>query len=150
MQNSHQLAMIAYIDMIRPKNYLFEGQKKEQYTSRSVQKVLDHAKQKAGIKKKGSIHALRHSFATHLLEGGTDLLSIKELLGHNSLKTTTIYIHVSKKHISKIQSPLDKLGLCKSSKKKLLSSQNYYFCPALRTFWFKRFVYYNVMGKKNK
>jgi site-specific recombinase XerD len=98
-----------YFKKYRPKEWLFEGNKGEQYSTRSIQEVLQHAKQKAGIKKKGSIHALRHSFATHLLEGGTDLISIKELLGHNSLKTTSVYTHVSKKHLSKIQSPLDKV-----------------------------------------
>ena len=61
--------------------------------------------------KKGSIHALRHSFATHLMEGGTDIMSIKELLGHDSLRTTSRYTHVSKKHIANIQSPLDKLDI---------------------------------------
>lgn len=93
----------------RPKKWLFEGQFGEQYSARSIQVVLQKAKEKAGIKKKGSIHALRHSFATHLLEGGTDIMSIKELLGHTSLRTTMTYTHVSKKFISKIQSPLDKL-----------------------------------------
>ncbi len=98
-----------YAREYNPKNFLFEGQNNEQYSTRSVQLVLHGAKEKSGIKKKGSIHALRHSFATHLMEGGTDILSIKELLGHNSLRTTIRYTHVSKKQISKIQSPLDKL-----------------------------------------
>ena len=95
----------------KPKLWMFEGAKEVQYSTRSVQEIMQHAKKKAGITKKGSIHALRHSFATHLLEGGTDLISIKELLGHKSLSTTAIYTHVSKKHLSKIISPLDKLKL---------------------------------------
>jgi integrase/recombinase XerD len=98
-----------YYTEYQPKIWLFEGQTGEQYSSRSIQAVLHHAKEKAGIKKKGSIHALRHSFATHLLESGTDILSIKELLGHNSLRTTMTYTHVSNKHISKIKSPFDSL-----------------------------------------
>jgi integrase/recombinase XerD len=93
----------------KPRVWMFEGQNKVQYSSRSIQVVLQQAKERAGIKKKGSIHAFRHSFATHLLEGGTDILSIKELLGHNSLRTTMTYTHVSNKTIRKIQSPFDKL-----------------------------------------
>lgn len=93
----------------KPTFYLFEGMNGLQYSSRSVQILLADAKKKAGVKKQGSVHALRHSFATHLLEHGTDLLSIKDLLGHNSLRTTMTYTHVSKKHISKIQSPLDRI-----------------------------------------
>jgi len=100
-----------YYKQYTPKQWLFEGTGGKQYSTRSIQKVLERAKQKAGVKKNGAIHALRHSFATHLYEGGTDLLAIKELLGHNSLRTTTIYTHVSTKHISKVQSPLDKLGI---------------------------------------
>lgn len=98
-------------EKVKPKVWLFEGQYGGQYSTRSIDEVMKKAKAKAGIKKKGSIHALRHSFATHLLEGGTDLITIKELLGHTSLRTTGIYAHVSKKQISKVQSPLDKLGL---------------------------------------
>lgn len=99
----------AYFKKYRPKQWLFEGQYGEQYSARSISEVMKQCKQKAKVFKKGSIHALRHSFATHLLEGGTDLISIKELLGHNSLRTTMSYTHVSTKHINKIQSPLDKL-----------------------------------------
>lgn len=98
-----------YFKQYRPKQWLFEGQGGGQYSIRSIQLVLATVKKKAGIKRNGSIHALRHSFATHLLESGTDLLSIKQLLGHNSLRTTMTYTHVSKKILSKIQSPLDKL-----------------------------------------
>lgn len=100
-----------YYKKFKPQSRLFEGPNQTQYSTRSVQAVLQQTKDKAGITKRGGVHALRHSFATHLLEGGTDLLSIKELLGHDSLRTTMQYTHVSKKHLAKIQSPLDKLHL---------------------------------------
>ena len=103
------LMLRAYYKKYNPKLWMFEGQNGEQYSTRSIGLVMQQCKKKAGITKKGGIHAIRHSFATHLLEGGTDLVSIKELLGHNSIKTTMTYTHVSKKIISKIQSPLDKL-----------------------------------------
>jgi site-specific recombinase XerD len=103
------LLLREYFKVYKPDVWLFEGQAGGQYSSRSVQEVIQQAKEKAGIKKKGSIHALRHSFATHLFEAGTDLISIKELLGHTSLRTTMVYTHVSKKQLAKIQSPLDKL-----------------------------------------
>ena len=77
-----------------PKGYLFEGSTKgSPYSSRSVQEVLTAAKKKAGIIRPGSVHSLRHSFATHLLDKGTDVTMIQKLLGHNDLKTTLIYLH---------------------------------------------------------
>ena len=94
----------------KPKNYLFEGQSSEKYNTRSAQAIFKTAKLETGIDRKGGIHGLRHIFATHLLMQGTDLLIIQELLGHNSIKTTIRYTHVSTKHISQISSPLDKLG----------------------------------------
>ena len=100
-----------YYTEYKPKAWMFEGAGEKQYAIRSVQKVLERIKEKAGVKKEGSMHALRHSFATHLMESGTDILSIKELLRHDSLRTTTRYTHVSKKHIANIQSPLDKLDI---------------------------------------
>ncbi len=77
---------------------------------RSVQHVFDRAKRQAGITKPATVHTLRHSFATHLLEEGTDLRYIQELLGHASSKTTEIYTHVSIKDIRRIKSPLDQMG----------------------------------------
>jgi integrase/recombinase XerD len=98
-----------YFRQFRPKIFLFEGENGKAYSPRSAQKVISEAKIKAGIEKKGSIHSLRHSYATHLLEAGTDIRYIQELLGHQSLATTLLYTHVSMKNIAGIQSPLDKL-----------------------------------------
>jgi integrase/recombinase XerD len=99
-----------YYRLYKPKTYLFEGQKiGEKYDSRSLQLVLKQAVKKAGIQKPVTIHWLRHSYATHLLESGTDLRYIQELLGHNSSKTTEIYTHVSTKNIQHIKSPFDDL-----------------------------------------
>jgi len=89
--------------------YLFEGQKGGQYSEESLAKVLKMAVKKAEINKPVSLHWLRHSYATHLLDNGTDLRYIQELLGHNSSKTTEIYTHVSVKSIQKIRSPFDDL-----------------------------------------
>lgn len=92
-----------------PKDYLFEGQYGGQYSIRSVQKVFQDALKRAKINKKVGIHGLRHSFATHLMEQGTDIHFIQQLLGHNDIKTTLRYTHVSKKSIKNIQSPLDNM-----------------------------------------
>jgi len=96
-----------YYKEYKPKEYLFEGAKGGKYSPTSVAKVLKNAANKAGIKKNITPHMLRHSFATHLLEQGTDLRYIQELLGHSSSKTTEIYTHVSKKAINKIKNPVD-------------------------------------------
>ena len=99
-----------YYQAYKPQTYLFEGRPGEPYSVRSVQEILKVAKLKAQVTKKGSVHMLRHSYATHLMEAGTDIRIIQELLGHNSIKTTMRYTHVSKKDIGRIESPLDKLG----------------------------------------
>ncbi|MDB5246853.1 MAG: hypothetical protein JWQ40_1247 [Segetibacter sp.] len=98
-----------YYKEYQPKVFLFEGQDGGQYSIRSAQEVLKAAKNKAGITKTGSIHGLRHTYATHLLENGTDIRYIQELLGHNNIKTTMRYTHTAVKAISKIQSPIDRL-----------------------------------------
>ena len=94
----------------RPKHWLFEGQLKgEPYSAKSLQNVLKNSVSKSGIKKTVTLHWLRHSYATHLLEGGTDLRYIQELLGHSSSRTTEIYTHVSSNELKKIVSPFDTL-----------------------------------------
>ena len=99
-----------YYKIFRPTTYLFEGQTAGMpYDSRSLQLVLKQALKKAGITKPVTLHWLRHSYATHLLESGTDLRYIQELLGHSSSKTTEIYTHVSTKSIQQIKSPFDDL-----------------------------------------
>ena len=98
-----------YFIEYKPKLYLFEGQYGGHYSSRSAQQVFRNALLKAKINKTVGIHSLRHSFATHLLEQGTDIRFIQELLGHIDIKTTLLYTEVSDKSIRKIISPLDNL-----------------------------------------
>lgn len=99
-----------YWKVYKPKVWLFEGQHAgKPYSLRSAQQVFETAKKKAGIKKQVSIHSLRHAFATHLLEQGTDIRFIQELLGHNSVRTTEIYTHVSKRTIAAIRSPIEQV-----------------------------------------
>lgn len=99
-----------YWEVHKPKVYLFEGQQEgATYDERSLQQVLKNAVYKADIKKPVTLHWLRHSYATHLLENGTDLRYIQEILGHRSSKTTEIYTHVSTKGIQNVVSPFDYL-----------------------------------------
>ncbi|KNY25931.1 site-specific tyrosine recombinase/integron integrase [Pseudobacteroides cellulosolvens] len=99
-----------YLEVHKPENWLFQGQNRECHiTERTIQKIFEEAVSKSGIKKKATVHTLRHSFATHLLESGTDLRYIQELLGHENSATTEIYTHVSEKCIGRIKSPLDEI-----------------------------------------
>ena len=99
-----------YFKEYRPQKWLFEGDTPgEKYSASALVKVLKEAADRAGIKHRVHVHMLRHSFATHLLEQGTDLRTIQELLGHNDIKTTSIYLHVTSAHKSSIPNPLDTL-----------------------------------------
>ncbi len=100
-----------YLAEYRPKVFLFEGQSGGAYSATSVQAIFKQAKAKARITAPATVHSLRHSFATHLLEKGTDLRYIQTLLGHSSSKTTEIYTHVSTKALGKIRSPLEDLDI---------------------------------------
>ena len=97
-----------YLKSYQPEKWLFPGQKDGMHvTTRTVQRIFEEAVKKASICKNVSVHSLRHSFATHLLESGVDLRYIQELLGHKSSKTTEVYTHVSNKDMGKIKSSLD-------------------------------------------
>jgi integrase/recombinase XerD len=93
----------------RPTKWLFEGQKTDDHiTSYTIQHVFYAAKKRARITKPASVHTLRHSFATHLIEAGTSLHHVQLLLGHRSPTTTTVYLHVSRLNLSQVTSPLDR------------------------------------------
>jgi integrase/recombinase XerD len=98
-----------YYKSYNPKEFLFEGQAGGKYSEKSLENVLKQSLFKARIEKPVTLHWLRHSYATHLLENGTDLRYIQDLLGHKSSKTTEIYTHVSTKNIQNIRSPFDDL-----------------------------------------
>ena len=108
-----------YKELYNGKQYVFEGQfAGEPYSTGSVQSVMRTAIKKSGLYKKATVHSLRHSFATHLLENGTDIRYIQKFLGHSSIKTTTIYTHLTKNAVDKIKSPLD-IMVDENNKKKL-------------------------------
>lgn len=98
-----------YIGKKSPKECLFVGRNNNSISGRQVQKIVASAAKSAGINKRVSPHTLRHSFATHLLESGTDIRKIQELLGHSNLQTTQIYTKVSTEELKKVKSPLDNL-----------------------------------------
>ena len=102
----------AYWRMFHPRPWLFFGRDRQQPLPEGTgQKMFDHAVERAGLPRKGGIHSLRHSFATHLLEAGVEITVVQRLLGHTSLSTTATYLHVRRERLSAIQSPLQLLDL---------------------------------------
>lgn len=99
-----------YITQYRPNTYLFEGAPDIPYTASSARAVFGRALKKVGIQKHITLHGLRHGYATHSMENGTDIRYIQTLLGHNDPKTTMIYTHISKTSINQVVSPFDSLG----------------------------------------
>ena len=103
-------AVAIYRDAYPTDKWLFPGKRRGRHlTTRSVQRMVKNAATAAGIEKNVTAHTLRHSFATHLLEGGTNLRIIQELLGHQSARTTQIYTHVARSTLASVRSPLDDL-----------------------------------------
>ncbi len=108
---SAQKYLREYLNQYRPKYYLFEGQTGGRYSDSSVQSLFEAARIKAQIKPNVTLHGLRHSFATHLIEKNIPLHVVQELLGHESIKTTEVYLHVSNKFRKELRSPLDDMDI---------------------------------------
>ncbi len=98
-----------YYRIYKPKQWLFEGVNDKQYSTSSIRQVFNRSKKKALVNVPATVHTLRHSFATHLLDCGTNLRYIQKLLGHSSSKTTEIYTHVSTTNLTNITSPFEML-----------------------------------------
>lgn len=111
------LELRAYYLIYKPKEYLFNGYRPgKRYSVRTIQHIMQQALIKAGLENRHySIHTIRHSFATHLLDNGTDLHTIKELLGHNNLQTTMQYMHLTARRVDEIVNPYDALLLAKDN-----------------------------------
>ena len=124
MGESTSLVLKKYIKEYQPKAYLFEGQFGGRYSPRSINKFLKRNAKIAQIASPISAHTLRHSFATHLLNNGTDIRFIQELLGHNSSRTTERYTHVSKRVLERVESPIDKIVKDKSTYNKHFNNLN--------------------------
>ena len=101
----------SYFSKYKPKTWLFETSSNRQYSARAIQKMFHETFDRTGINKKATVHTLRHSFATHLLENGEDIRKIQRLLGHKNLKTTEIYTHITAKGLQRIKSPFDSLNI---------------------------------------
>jgi integrase/recombinase XerD len=101
----------AYINKYKPRYWLFEGQTGEQYSETSLQIIFGAARKQSGVNPHITIHGLRHSFATHLVEKNVPLHVVKQLLGHEDIKTTEIYLHISNKYMTEIRSPLEGMDI---------------------------------------
>lgn len=112
LSNKALVYLKKYLTEYKPDDWLFQGIEPFRHiTTRTAERIFENACKRVRIEKDVSIHSLRHSFATHLLESGVDLRYIQELLGHANSKTTEIYTHVSNKNLSNIKSPLDNLDI---------------------------------------
>lgn len=96
-----------YYELYKPKEHLFQGQFKDEYSASCIQNILKRALIKCNIKKRITVYSLRHSFATHLIEQGTNIRIIQEILGHKDIRIMQIYTHISSTNISKVNNPFD-------------------------------------------
>jgi site-specific recombinase XerD len=100
-----------YYRKYKPTDWLFEGLTRDAISESSVEAIFKQALKKSKVQKQVGIHSLRHAFATHMLEQGVSLLIIQQMMGHKSLKTTSLYLHVQQQSIQAVQSPLDTLSI---------------------------------------